>query len=407
MPALLLGTAVARADGGLAPDRWEWGALPAIAGNSDIGIGFGAIGSLARFVEGYAPYRWRAELLLFFTIKEAPGGGVESPFHDDHLKLDFPGLLGGRLRLYLTLSFRRFFTSGYHGIGNDSSDAPIDELFLPEARTSLDADRFYQYDRIFPALEAMARITLGQRLSLLAGSALSYNAVNVYPGSKLALDRQSADPAVSDALQGVDDHLQALLVAGALWDSRDHETVPSRGMMHHLLLRGCPALTHAFGGVNLAARFFLPLLRDRLVLATRAMVDLIWGEAPFYELARHGGFDPHWAPGGGRAIRGVPVGRYHGRIKLLGNFELRARVWPFRLFGQRFDLGGLVFFDTGRIWADYRQLSHLDGDGAGLKLGLGGGLRLQWGETFLIRADVAWSPDADPVGIYFDIGHVF
>jgi hypothetical protein len=65
------------------------------------------------------------------------------------------------------------------------------------------------------------------------------------------------------------------------------------------------------------------------------------------------------------------------------------------------------FFDTGRTWADYRALTHLDGEGLGLKIGAGGGLRLQWGETFLIRVDPAWSPDADPVGFYVDINHAF
>jgi hypothetical protein len=37
----------------------------------------------------------------------------------------------------------------------------------------------------------------------------------------------------------------------------------------------------------------------------------------------------------------------------------------------------------------------------------GGGLRIKWGEAFLVRADVAWSPDADPIGLYFNVNHVF
>jgi len=43
----------------------------------------------------------------------------------------------------------------------------------------------------------------------------------------------------------------------------------------------------------------------------------------------------------------------------------------------------------------------------GIKYGVGGGVRIQWGETVMIRIDMAWSPDADPIGVYFDIGHVF
>jgi hypothetical protein len=35
------------------------------------------------------------------------------------------------------------------------------------------------------------------------------------------------------------------------------------------------------------------------------------------------------------------------------------------------------------------------------------GLRLLSGDTFAVRADVAWSPDARPVGLYFAAGEVF
>jgi hypothetical protein len=32
---------------------------------------------------------------------------------------------------------------------------------------------------------------------------------------------------------------------------------------------------------------------------------------------------------------------------------------------------------------------------------------LQEGETFVVRFDVAWSPDAHPVGVYFTAGEIF
>jgi hypothetical protein len=49
----------------------------------------------------------------------------------------------------------------------------------------------------------------------------------------------------------------------------------------------------------------------------------------------------------------------------------------------------------------------LDGEGLGLKYGLGGGLRLLGGKTFVLRVDVAWSPDARPISAYLAAGHVF
>ena len=48
----------------------------------------------------------------------------------------------------------------------------------------------------------------------------------------------------------------------------------------------------------------------------------------------------------------------------------------FDLFDKAHQLGILGFVDGGRVWADFHRLSELDGDGPGLKVGFGGGLRL-------------------------------
>ena len=67
-----------------------------------------------------------------------------------------------------------------------------------------------------------------------------------------------------------------------------------------------------------------------------------------------------------------------------------------------------AFFDCGRVWTELgRAHPELDGTGVGLKYGIGGGLRLQEGKTFVVRADLAWSPDATPIGAYFAAGQIF
>ena len=270
--------------------------------------------------------------------------------------------------------------------------------------------RHSQYDRTYPSVEARARITIAPRILALLGTSGTLNWFDIYPGSKLQQDLVAAEQGDDDlrrALRGTDRHGLWVLSGGLLWDSRDHEFAPTRGMFHEISLRGSPGVPFAFGGVNMTGRAYWSLWRPYLVVATRLMADLLFGEVPFYELSRHGGLFPGNAPGGNTAVRGVPVGRYHGRAKVLGNLELRAKVLPFSLFGQRFNLGALAFIDGGRVWADYRTITRFDGSSAGLKVGVGAGLRLQWGETFMIRADAAWSPDADPIGVYIEVNHIF
>jgi len=71
-------------------------------------------------------------------------------------------------------------------------------------------------------------------------------------------------------------------------------------------------------------------------------------------------------------------------------------------------LGLAAFLDGGRSWTELgRAHPELDGTGLGLKYGVGGGLRLQEGRTFLLRLDLAWSPDARPLGAYFAAGQIF
>ena len=59
------------------------------------------------------------------------------------------------------------------------------------------------------------------------------------------------------------------------------------------------------------------------------------------------------------------------------------------------------------MWADTHPHPELDGHGIGLKYGAGGGVSIQSGLAFVLRADVAGSPDANPTSGYFSAGQAF
>jgi len=138
------------------------------------------------------------------------------------------------------------------------------------------------------------------------------------------------------------------------------------------------------------------------------------GRVPFYDLAQGGVFESQNLLGGETGVRGVPMGRYAGRVKMLSNTEIRATPFPrVTLLGQRLRVGTNVFFDAGRVWRGYEVLSPADGDSLGLKYGVGGGVFLQWGEAAIFRVEAAYSPDAEsenpgfPLGIYVSDGLMF
>jgi len=410
------------------PNRYEFGVLPAISGSVDTGFGFGLIANVAKFKEGYYPYQWRLTFLWYMTTKD---GGF--PFHDDYIALDLPGLAGNTVRLNARVGFRRFTTSGYYGMGNAATgDRSVWEKLDPEKEKDkyLSARQRYQYDRTYPHATLDARILLRPKLFLFVGGAFLYNIMGVYKGSKLEEDIKatqndsSSGTPLKNLLYGTTNHALVAFNLGTIWDSRNHEFTPSSGGLHEISVRASPGAAlgtqYYFVGVNATTRFFFSLYKELLVLGVRVIGDALFGDVPFHVLTTYGGLFGGFLSGdsfgGGTSIRGIRTQRYHGKLKVMGNFELRCKLIPFSIGSNRFNVGLLLFADAGRVWADYGSTefkdkdgntTSLDGNGAGIHWGAGAGLRLQWGESFIIRADVAYSPDADPIGFYISINHIF
>jgi outer membrane protein assembly factor BamA len=391
-PVLLVAQAV-RAD----EDRTELAALPLIGGDSDLGFGGGALVSLTRVEAGWAPYRWRAEIGAVFTFKRPANDGWQMPYQDAYVLYDVPNLIRDRLRLELRPSYTSEQNQSYYGIGN-AAPAPDYEP---------DAD-YFQYARLHPTLSLRLLFTLGRGFFLQLGNLLTYNEIGVHPGSKLAMDLRSSSAHVRSFFGPTGPHLVDFFEYTLYYDTRDNEVSTSSGMYHQLRLRlspgGVEPFPYRYGQANATARFYATPIRRWLTLGVRVVGDVLFGHPPFYELAR---YDDTFALGGVRGVRGVPGARYYGKIKLFGNVESRSQLASFRLFALDCTLAGVLFMDLGRLWSDWQADPLLDGHGAGLKLGIGAGLRLQQGTAFVVRADLAWSPDARPIGAYVTAGQIF
>lgn len=388
-----------------APARRELNVVPIAGGDSDIGIGFGEVSDWAGLlpgppsaVPGAVPYRWRLESEAFITFK-TENDTIIIPFQDYSLLLTVPNLTARkRIRLDIRGSYTDEATLKYYGIGNATP--------LPAASVNI---RDTEYARIHPTLSVEARFNLAPAWFLQLGNVFTYNRLTVQPGTLLAADQAGGSPEVRALIGEFNPHGVDLLEVGIQYDSRDNEIVTHRGMFHELKARVSPQvpgwLPYSYQQLDATARFYLTPVPRWLSLSFRLVGDVLFGAPPFYELAR---FDETPAIGGGKAVRGVPAQRYYGKVKLFENFEARSELWPFHVKKKLLVLGVAAFFDAGRVWTEIAH-SHpeLDGAGLGLKYGVGGGLRLQEGQTFVVRADIAWSPDASPVGAYFAAGEIF
>jgi outer membrane translocation and assembly module TamA len=378
----------------------EFNLVPVAGGTTDIGIGGGYFAGLTRVRKGFDPYVWDVESAGFITFA-SQNGRVIVPYQDLYVQATIPRLFGRAVKLELRPEYSDESTLNYYGLGNASSAA------APPGAPST----YSLYGRIHPYALADLRWRM---LDHLAGyTAVSYEEdwLQVASNSRLAEDLRDGSPEVKRLLGSTATHGVAKFAWGLQWDNRDNEVSSHHGMYHTVDLAVSPGavggLPYRFGQATAIARGFIPIWEPRITLAMRIAADVLFGDPPFYELSRFRDTYDTYAIGGLTGVRGVPAQRYYGKVKVLGNLELRTEAVSFHAFGHPIVLGVVAFFDGGRVWADTTPQPELDGHGLGLKYGVGGGLRLQSGSAFVLRADVAYSPDANPVGGYVAAGQMF
>jgi outer membrane protein assembly factor BamA len=383
-------------DSQLAPRRYELGTFPILAGSSDIGFQFGAAATLSRFYDQAFPYAWNIDLLLSASVKDdAQGFRLVQQSHV--LRLDAPDFFSSKLRLDTRISYQRTINAGYYGIGNAAAAAPFN----------------YEYKQEEGRIRSIGRIrTAANRLDVAFSVNVRYEAPELVAGtSKLEQDTTGQSPVAI----GRDSTLLAGIAAGVMLDTRNSEFVTTRGLFYQVGIGTTVGASEQVSYAEAAAvlAHYAPL-GGPFSFASRFVASFQFGRVPFYDLAQGGVFEPQYLVGGETGVRGVPQGRYAGRIKMISNLELRGTPFPrFTIAGQRFRIGTTVFFDAGRVWSDYAAISAADGNSLGLKYGVGGGLFIQWGEAAIFRLEAAYSPDAIsenpslPIGFYVSDGLMF
>ncbi len=376
--------------------RLQPAGVPVVSYNPDLGVGVGALFSLARVHPDASPFRWRLRINSVVHLNPSPDFGPVLTQQAHSALLQVPGLAADRLRLEAALVGFDRAVAPWYGPGNASLESrsweALDREADPEAWAVARRYHRYRHSQVRGRLEA--RLTLAGDLALLAAVDGGWNRVIVYPGSLLAGEERT----------GLGDHGLLLGQLGLVWDSRDDEVDPSRGAFGELSVRGGPVLGEGTGyaGVHLALRGYLPA--GRMTVALRLVGDVLLGEPPLYEYGLLPGVPQTPAVGGGRSLQGVPAGRYQGAVKLLAGAELRSWFATLRIRRLRLRIGGATGIDVGRVWAEPGP-SGLDGGGLGLKVGLAAGLRLMMGRAFVVRIDGAWSELG--MAVYLDAGHAF
>lgn len=235
VPKSSSGVSVPKVEGELEPTRTEWSLIPALGRNTDLGFLMGGVFVLADFDPQHSPYHWRTVNTAAFSVKEVPEGATV-PWSAVLSQWDVTGLWDGNLRVITEASYSRTENEGYFGLGSNS-----DPEFISRESTP-DWNHRYQYLILEPRFRLNGRYSLSDEVDVWAGTYMRYIDVGTYEGSRLELDSNEGASGAGQGVYGTEPHGFFQGAVGVSWDTRDHETSPTRGIYGEISMRGAFAL---------------------------------------------------------------------------------------------------------------------------------------------------------------------
>lgn len=375
----------------------SWFVIPVAAYDTDDGFGAGLRGELSFTDAEHTPYRQSFVMHLYASL---------TGYHHHRLRWDRLGLgPRGRLRLTVKLAWRQWLHDGYWGIGNGTA---IDAAWYATDHDADDPERHrYQYSLFLPSAHVLARWDLQEDgpWQLFAAVEPKVAAVRTFDGSLLEEHRP----------YGMEGGPVVQVMGGALFDTRDPEIAPRRGVLLELSGRLAPRLSGeagGFGGVLASARGFAPV-GPHVTLAGRVLGEWLLGDVPFYEMVHWGGALPISGFGGAETLRGISFGRWRAPGKALLNAEVRIIVLRHTVGGHPLWWEVAPFGDLGVVW-DAGEAATADAPEVPVHPAAGIGLRPIYDELTVGRLDLAVGRDdlsdgshVPSVGFYLTFEHMF
>lgn len=370
---------------------WNFGPLPAVGYSSDLGFQYGALCDIFYYGDGstFPQYRHKFNVEVSSYTK---GSGIFHFFYDS--KFLIPGIRMTAAASYLTNQMMPFY--GFNGYASPYSY---------DAEQAQKA--FYAMDRRLLRLMLDFQGSIAPNLNWAAG--VSYWG---YRLDRVKLKKYASQTTLYDIYREaglIDDgelkggkHVE--LKAGLVYDTRDIESDPSRGLNCELVLYGSPDVIGDNGYNYLKAKVsfaqYINLVPDRLTFAYRiAYQGLVAGRQPFYALSNMSTLYlrriNNDGLGGSVTLRGVLYTRVLCNGFAWSNVELRCRLFDFRLFKQNWYLTANPFFDAGAVVQPFRleqmKLSDSEtiysGDGELFHFSAGAGLKAVMNRNFVISLE--------------------
>ncbi len=383
---------------------WNVGPLPCVSYNSDLGFQYGVCADAFYYGDGslFPEYEHR------FYVEASRYTKGQTLLHAQY---DSKHLIPG-VRVTGAVSYQYdplYYFYGFNG-------AQTYEQSLDLNADTKTARYNFQRGMLRVLLDFQGRIA--ENVNWVAGTSFwNFKAQDFtsdkYLASTSLYNQYVREGLISSVQSSGGSHLEAK--AGLVYDSRDMEAAPSKGIWAEAYVNGSPRLFGVESGyLKLVAHFrqYLSLGTDRFVFAYHlGYQDTVLGETPFYMLPviytlylRQTGSE---GLGGLNTVRGLIQNRLTGEGYLWGNFELRARLFDFKFIGQSWYLATNPFLDAGYVSRAYRE--DVFGVGDRYAVSAGAGLKLAMNQNFIISVEAAQvlGHKEYPMGLTIALNYIF
>ena len=390
--------------------------IPDVSSDPINGQGVGAEGSV--FFNGkksdpffaYTPYRAELKVTVFVTNK------AQKSFS---LGLDIPYIANTKWRLRAEAAYVIDPNQLYFGVTEKSlaplsyvpednpANAVVNNASFASYENSLSGNR--EFYNTYSKTEAVLNVSgeksfYDGKVRLLIG----YEIAGITISSPLNDSSYLHKEYLAGNISGFGNNRISLLQTGIIYDTRNLETDPSRGIFAEItneLSSKALGSQYNFNKTFLHVNGYyslLPRVLKKTVLCGSFGIGNTIGNAPFFEYpdvwSSEGDID---ALGGSRTLRGYKQARFAASVIQYMNIELRYRFLKLKVLKQNLAFSAVPFFDQGGVWDDLSRLNHLEN----LRYSEGLGLRVVWNTNTVLRFDYAISKEDKQ--FFFQLGHTF
>lgn len=402
---------------------WNFGPLPAVGYNTDLGFQAGALCDIYYYGDGsqYPDYVHKFSAEASYYTK---GSGVFHLFYDSkHL---IPKV---RMTAAATYMLNRKYS--FFGFNGAASPYYKDMDANRDTRTA-----FYNIERNYLRVLTDFQGKIKGPFGWAAGVAFKWfdiDDINLKNyDSHNTLYRNYIEQGIIDPDE-INGGMHFEFKAGVVYDTRDHEAAPSRGIWTEVCFIGSPDLFHGRSNyLKFAAHFrqYLPVWDNRIVFAYHlAYQGTIAGNAPFYVQQDIATLYLRQVNSEGlgsiNTVRGTLYNRMIGDGYAWANIEMRFRLVSFKFIRQNWYVATNPFFDMGAVVQPFR-LERMKaaagavvdghnrdllyaGNGEKLHMSAGLGVKLVMNNNFIISVEgaVPLSKQDGPFGMNIGLNYIF